>query len=251
MNHVGWPKLVIRYATDAAAVAALLPPGLEPVAGEAGRTVQLSVYCAPVQGEPELGVGVRIPAAWQGVAGQYTLGMGIDQESAIFISRETNGQPKYPCQVRYFRLDDRVVASACHQGTTFLAYEGRIGEDLPVTGEAVEEHEWWIKASRAVGSTGAEVAYDLPPMVVDVRTVGTVTQRQALHGELELRSSAWDPVADLLPVWGEPAAELVSTRFTARSMTPAGPLDPEGFWPFADTIGGSRWPGDRGGPRRG
>jgi hypothetical protein len=29
----------------------------------------------------------------------------------------------------------------------------------------------------------------------------------------------------------------------------AGALDPIAFWPHADTIGGSRWPGDRGGPR--
>ena len=34
-----------------------------------------------------------------------------------------------------------------------------------------------------------------------------------------------------------------------REITLAGPLDPIAFWPYADTIGGSRWPGDRGGPR--
>ena len=30
---------------------------------------------------------------------------------------------------------------------------------------------------------------------------------------------------------------------------PESPLDPDAFWPYADTIGGSRWPGERGGPR--
>jgi hypothetical protein len=34
-----------------------------------------------------------------------------------------------------------------------------------------------------------------------------------------------------------------------REITLAGALDPIPFWPYADTIGGSRWPGDRGGPR--
>ena len=31
----------------------------------------------------------------------------------------------------------------------------------------------------------------------------------------------------------------------------AGPLDPEAFLPYADTISGSRWPGENGGPKRG
>ena len=33
-----------------------------------------------------------------------------------------------------------------------------------------------------------------------------------------------------------------------RQITLAGPLDAEGFWPFADTIGGTRFPGAQGGP---
>lgn len=250
MRVEGWPKLVVRYPTDPAAIAALLPPGLEP--GD-DPTVQLSVYCAPVQGEPELGVGVRIPARWRGVDGLYPLGIGIDQESAIFVSRDTNGQPKYPCTVRYWRLDDVVEARAIHQGTTFFAYTGTVGDPLPVSGDAVEEFEWWVKCSPAVGTTGAEPEprYDLDPMVVQVRMVGTATEAIALRGSLELTPSDWDPVATLLPIRGDHEARLVTTRYTVREITPAGPLDPVGFWPFAGTIGGSRWPGRRGGPRRG
>ena len=45
-------------------------------------------------------------------------------------------------------------------------------------------------------------------------------------------------------------AELVHTRFSAREITRVGPLDPDAFWPYTDTIGGSRWPGTNGGPRR-
>jgi len=41
----------------------------------------------------------------------------------------------------------------------------------------------------------------------------------------------------------------VTSRHKARDITNAGPLDPDAFWPFADTIGGSRWPGARGGPK--
>ena len=39
-----------------------------------------------------------------------------------------------------------------------------------------------------------------------------------------------------------------ATRPTT-TITLAGTLDPEGFLPFADTISGSRWPGENGGPK--
>lgn len=240
----GWPKLVIRYPSDPAAVDALLPPGLHRV-GE--PTVQIGVYCVPVHDEPEYGVSVRIPARYEGIDGQYTLGIGIDQESAIFISRDTNGQPKYPCSVRFFRHGDRVEASAHHQGTTFMTYSGRVEATEAVDGEEFEENEWWIKYSRAVG--GADRCYDLPPRLVRVRQRGVPVRLEPLAGRLELRSSPWDPVADLLPVHGEVQAHLVTNRHTLREITVAGPLDPEAFWPHTDTVGGSRWPGVRGGPR--
>lgn len=245
----GRPKLVLRYPTDPACIAALLPPGLDPC-GE--PVVQIGVYCVPVQGEPEFGVSTKVPASWRGTHGQYSLGIGIDQESAIFVSRETNGQPKFPCAVRYFRLGDRVEASATHQGHTFLSFSGTAAHgasqvDGELSVEEVVEHEWWIKVSRAVG--GAEGCYDFPPHVVRVRTSGVITHVEPVDGDLVLRDSPWDPYVELLPMMGPATAELVTTRHTGRDISVAGPLDPDAFWPFADTIGGSRWPGERGGPR--
>jgi acetoacetate decarboxylase len=103
----GRPKLVVRYPTDPNNIAALLPPGFSPW-GE--PTVLLGVYCVPVHGEPEHGISTKIPATFNGVEGWFTLGIGIDQESAIFISQETNGQPKFPCEVTYFRLGNTIEA---------------------------------------------------------------------------------------------------------------------------------------------
>lgn len=241
---LGMPKLIIRYPTDAEAIGALLPPGLEPC-GE--PTVQLNFYCAPVHGEAEFGVSTKIPASFQGLEGSYCLGIGIDQESAIFVSRETNGQPKFPCQVTYNRLGDQVIASATHQGSTFVDFQGTsMGASTP---EAVErtDHEWWIKYSRAVGGGDG---YDLEPKVVMVTTSGVPIRVEALKGDAVFSDSVWDPYKYLLPMRGPATAELITTRHTGRSITTAGPLDPADFLPFADTIGGSRWPGDRGAPRR-
>jgi acetoacetate decarboxylase len=231
----GWPKLVMRYPTDPDCIAALLPPGIEPC-GE--PEVQINVYCVPVFGEPEYGVSTKVPARYAGTDGHWSLGIGIDQEAAIFSSRETNGQPKFPCSVRYFRSGDVVTASATHQGHTFMSYHGRVVLDAFLSGDETHDDEWWVKVSRAVGG---ERGYDFPPHVVRVHTSGVATKIQQLDGELVLRDSPWDPYTTRLPMLGPARAELVTTRHTGRSLTLEGPLDPDGFWPFADTIGGSRW----------
>jgi acetoacetate decarboxylase len=240
----GWPKLVVTYGTDPRQVAALLPTGLEPLE----PVVTVSFYCVPVLGEPELGVSVKVQAAWQGVAGQYTLGLGIDQEAAVHVSGETNGQPKFLCDLTYFRLGEQVTARASHQGYTFVEFHGTAtGEPRTRQGDHVE-HEWWTKYSRAIG--GAEGRYDFPPHVVDVATTFEPRHVEDVDGELVLRESPWDPIATRLPICGPTRAQLVTQQPKARVITNAGPLDPEAFWPHADVIGGSRWPGLRGGPLR-
>lgn len=239
----GWPKLVVTYTTDPAGVAALLPPGLEPLE----PVVTVGFYCVPVLDEPEYGVSVKVAAAWKGVAGQYNLGLGIDQEAAVHVSGETNGQPKFLCDIAYFRGGDRVTARASHQGYTFVEFAGTAtGHAEPRDGEVVE-HEWWTKYSRAIG--GAEGAYDFPPHVVDVATTFDQRHAEEVDGDLVLRDSPWDPIARHLPVCEPGHARLVTQRPTARRLSNAGPLDPDAFWPYVDVIGGSRWPGHRGGPK--
>ena len=246
MNQPFLPKLVVRYGTDAAGIDQLLPPGFtrwgDPV-------VQIGVYCVPVHGEPEHGISIKVPATFDGTDGWYTLGIGIDQESAVFVSQETNGQPKFPCQVAYFRIGDTVEARATHQGHTFFEYRGTAGDEMVHDGaDEAGDTEWWTKYSRQVG--GGQ-GFDLEPRVVAVRTAGVPLTSVPLTGDLVLRDSDWDPVARYLPVRGGVSAEMVTVRHTAREISVAGPHDPDAFWPHADTIGGSRWPGDRGAPRRG
>ena len=72
------PKLVLRYPTDPEAIAALLPPGLK-AWGE--PTVQIGVYCAPVQGEPEFGISTKVPATFDGIDGQYALARRLLEEN--------------------------------------------------------------------------------------------------------------------------------------------------------------------------
>ena len=239
-----WPLLKIVYRTDLDKIADLLPPGIEP---GAEPNVHVNIYNVPVKGEPEYGVSTKVPARFEGVHGYYGIGLGIDQESAIFISQELNGQPKFPCSIVYFRRDDAVEARCTHQGYTFLEFHGQVTGVDAVESATYEDHEWWIKSSRAVG--GVEKSYDFPPHVVDVASVQSTVRKEHVDGSLVLRDSPWDPYTTLLPMHELLSADLVWTRTVSREITLAGPLDPLAFWPYADTIGGSRWPGFRGGPR--
>jgi acetoacetate decarboxylase len=240
----GWPILKVDYPTDPTNIAAVLPPGIEPTDES---NVHLSIYCVPVPDEPEFGIWITVDAAYQGTKGVYCLGYGIDQESAIFISRDMNGQPKFPCDVTYYRMGDRVSARCSHQGYTFVEFEGEV-QGAAAVPDQYEENEWWVKVSRAVG--GAEKSYDFPPHAVRVKSTYQPLYRETVEGELSLRDSPWDPIAERLPVQGPVTSQLVTDGWLGREITLEGRLDPDAFWPHSDTIGGSRWVGQMGGPTR-
>jgi acetoacetate decarboxylase len=240
-----WPMLKLDYDTQPEKIAALLPPGIQP---GAKSQVHLTLYNFPVPDVPEYGILITIDAEYRGEEGLYTLGYGIDQESAIFVSRDRNGQPKYPCEIDYYRMLDGVHARCSHQGYTFLEFDGKAGDAIPHP-PTHSETEWWIKVSPAVGmEPGAR--YDFPPHVVRVHTQYGTAFNQKVEGKLTLRESPWDPIAQQLPIESEVSARLWTPSSFERDITLAGKLDGDAFAPFVDTIGGSRWPGQNGGPKR-
>ena len=182
----GWPKLVVTYTTEPAKAAALLPPGLEPL----DPVVTVAFYCVPVLGEPELGVSVKVEAAWQGVAGQYTVGLGIDQESAVHISARDQRPAQVPVRPRLLPVRRaRSRRARATRATRSSSSRARAtGEAPPRDGEFVE-HEWWVKYSRAIG--GADGAYDFPPHVVDV---ATTFEQQPRRGRRRRARAARQPV---------------------------------------------------------
>ncbi len=241
-----WPMLKMRYDTQPEKIAALLPPGLQ-TSDTAG--VHLTAYCFPVPDVPEYGILINVDADYQGEKGLYTLGYGIDQESAIFVSRDRNGQPKYPCEIEYYRMLDGVRARCSHQGYTFLEFDGKATDPVEHPPEHTET-EWWIKVSPGVGML-PETTYDFPPHVVRVHTKYGTAFNQKVEGTLTLRDSPWDPITQYLPQESEATARLWTPSTFERDITLAGKLDADAFAPFVDTIGGSRWPGEQGGPKRG
>jgi len=240
-----WPMLKIVYRTDPDQIAALLPPGID---NGAAPNVNLTIYNLPVNDEPEYGILMTVDADYEGIPGEWALGYGINQEAPMFLCQSANGQPKFPCDTDYFRLQDKVYARCCHQRYTFVEFEGTLGEADPLPAEGLERNEWWVKVSRQVGFGKG---YDFPPHVVRVHGRYGPGHRVALNGTLTLRESPWDPIASRLPLLEQLSAHLWWPQYLSREITLAGPLDPEGFWPHVDTISGSRWPGHLGGPIKG
>ncbi|MBM7422536.1 acetoacetate decarboxylase family protein [Spongiibacter marinus] len=241
---LNWPMLKIRYKTDAEAIAKLLPPGIEP-GKEPGVTI--TIYNFPVLNEPEYGCVVNVDANYNGIEGEYTLGIAIDQEAAIYGSHERWGQPKYYGETQYFRLMDYVSAKVSHRGYTFLEFKGQVTGEGEIPPEH-ETNEWWIKHLRGVDMENP--SWDFPPHVVRVYAKYGTAHIEKLQGQVTLNDSPWDPLASKLPMRTEAEAWLWTPIFLDRRITLEGPLDPEGFMPFADTIGGSRWPGENGGPKQ-
>lgn len=242
---VNWPMLKVVYRTDKDKIAALLPPGIEP---GAKPNVNVTIYNFPVPNEPEYGIVMTVDADYNGTAGEYTLGYGIDQESAIFTSQQTNGQPKFPCDTTYYRMGNDVTARCSHQGYTFVEFNGvSSGQNEPQ--DEFEQHEWWIKVSRKAAVMPVQ-EYDFPPHVVHVRSKYGTAHREAVDGQLILHPSPWDPIATLLPMREQLSAHLWWPIFLDREINLAGQLDAEAFLPHLDVISGSRWPGQNGGPKR-
>lgn len=239
---LNWPMLKVVYRTDPDKIAALLPPGISP-----GKEplVRVTIYNFPVGGEPEYGVVVNVDADYDGTEGEYTLAIGINQENAVFNSQERWGQPKFLADTSYFRLMNLVEAKVEHRGHTFIEFKGEVTGAVENPPE-FEQNEWWIKCMRAVDM--APENYDFPPHVVHVYSKYGTAYQEEVKGQLILRDSPWDPMASLLPMREQVSAYLWTPIFLDRRITLAGELDGKGFWPFADTIGGSRWPGQDGGP---
>lgn len=239
-----WPMLKLQYRSDPERIASILPPGIEP--GDEPN-VYITFYNVPINNEPEYGTVLSVEAKYKGQKGEYTISFAISQEDPVILCQELWGQPKYLAHTDYFRLGDYVEAKVCHHGYTYLEFRGKVKGVMPNPPDFTENN-WWVKKTRSV--TMQPGKYDFPPHVVHVRSVYGTAYKEKVEGQLVLRDSPWDPVAEMLPIRGEVSAYLWTPIFKDRGITLADPLDPEAFWPFADTIGGSRWPGHHGGPKK-
>ncbi len=190
-------SLRVVYETDPAAHAALVPRPLEPAAHpEIGVTFShVAMHLAP---ELTFEIGSAIfgaRARYDGVEGLWLVTMPMTTEPAVLGGRDTYGEPKKIAEIRFQQEGDRVAASVSRMGIAYLEAHGRLGASLGP--RRFVEYGYTMKALPSCDPE-AKGPFDADPLLVRLEWQHEHRDvRRIEGGELALRESPFDPVADL------------------------------------------------------
>ncbi|GHI08721.1 acetoacetate decarboxylase [Streptomyces cellostaticus] len=177
------------WETDPDAVAVVLPPPLKPTSRPLAR-VNISKVDLP--GYP-LGAGsFAVAAAHGGVEGWYPLVMPMTHERALTGGREVFGEPKKLGEVAVEREGLVVRASLARHGIAFVEIRGAVSGTLPLP-EPSRKTDFYFKFLPAVDGSG----FDGDPVLVHCVRHEKVRRLERVTGDVVLRESLYDPVADL------------------------------------------------------
>ncbi len=225
--HPSLPSIEVRYLTDPDALAAVLPPPLEPTETPRVhvRVTDIDLKFGDVSYIEKVGY-FAVDCRFGDQLGEYPLIIPIDLEPAIAISRERFGEPKKLAEIDFERAGDHLEARVTRQGVTFIEIVGDIVETLP-TPAPHPAAQFWFKFQPSVTGVG----FDGDPLLIQVDQVRSPELVQRVEGKLVLRDSASAPVVDL------PVVEIESIVWTQRTSTHepriVGPVDADAFEPYA------------------
>ncbi|MER6281064.1 acetoacetate decarboxylase family protein [Streptomyces sp. 900105245] len=216
--------VVAVWETDPDAVAAVLPPPLKPTGSPLVR-VNISTVALPGQPLP-LGAGSLAVAAAHGpVEGWYPLVMPMTQERALTGGREVFGEPKKLGEVTLERDEAAVAAALARHGVAFVTVRGTVAGELPPP-EPARRTDFYFKFLPAVDGSG----FDTGPVLVHCLRRERTRRLERVEGEVVLRESTYDPVADL-PVLRLREITL-GERTTAQSGRVVARVDPDALLPY-------------------
>ncbi|MGW6209376.1 acetoacetate decarboxylase family protein [Streptomyces sp. NPDC055089] len=177
------------WESDPDAVAAVLPPPLKP---SARPLVRANISKVDLAGYP-LGAGsVAVAAVHDGHEGWYPLVMPMTHERALTGGREVFGEPKKLGEVSVEREGLVVHASLARHGIAFVEIRGAVGEPLPLPAPATKL-DFYFKFLPAVDGEG----FDADPVLIHCTRHEKVRRLERITGDVVLRESMYDPVADL------------------------------------------------------
>lgn len=182
------------YETDPRIVAAVMPKPLVPTARpEVCVTFsQVAMHIRPGL-SVEIGSGVfGVRARHEGVEGIYLLTMPMTAEQAVLGGRDTYGEPKKLAQIAFERGSDTLAARATRMGIAYLELRGRAHEELGP--REFTEYGYCFKALPSCEKPGE---FDADPLLVRLEWRHQHTRVRSVEGEVVLRDSPFDPVADL------------------------------------------------------
>lgn len=206
-------SLTALFETDPDVIAQVLPPPLEPSDRPLVRVSVASVDLGR-PGLPPFGAGTFAVQARHGsLVGNYPLVMPMTTEQSVIGGRETFGEPKKLAQVTLDRDGDTVTGRISRLGTTFVEITGRVGDELPPPPER-ERVDFYFKFLPAPDGKG----FDGDPALIYCRRTETCRVMHRVDGEVVLRDSRFDPVADL------PVRRLVELTLSERRAVQRGEI---------------------------
>jgi acetoacetate decarboxylase len=214
--------VVAVWESDPDAVAAVLPPPLKAT----GRPlVRVNISRVGLSGHP-LGAGsFAVAAAHDGVEGWYPLVMPMTNERALTGGREVFGEPKKLGEVTLERDGLVVRARLARHGIAFVEVRGAVSGELPLP-EPSRKTDFYFKFLPAVDGSG----FDAGPVLVHCVRDERVRKLERITGDVVLRESVYDPVADL------PVRRLVGITIGEKTGdqrgTVVGQVDAEALLPY-------------------
>jgi acetoacetate decarboxylase len=185
--------LVATYLTEPDIIAAVLPPPIEP---GSEPLVKVTVATVDIPGYPTFGAGsFSVRARHEGTEGYYALFMPMTTEQSVIGGRETFGEPKKLAEVTLERQGDEVVGRFGRMGTTVVEVRGRVAGALDL-GDEETRTDFYFKFLPAPDGKG----FDTDPHLVYCHRTERNRTLERVEGEVILRDSRFDPVADLVVV---------------------------------------------------
>ncbi len=219
-----WSQAVTAvYETDPEIVAAVLPP---PLAPGPEPLVRITITRVEMPGLPVFGAGwIGVQARHEDRLGEYPIFMPMTTEQSLIGGREINGEPKKLAEVDVTREGDDVSARIARMGSVVCEITGRVTG--PRDNYELAKTDFWFKLSPSPEVAGV---LDQDPLLV----YGEKTERTRVHegidGELILKESPLDPVADIV------VRRMVDINWTERSSTQVGriigPVPRAGLEPY-------------------
>jgi acetoacetate decarboxylase len=218
-----WSRnLLAIYETDPDIVASVLPPPLQPA--EPHVRVNLAQVDMP-DGTPLSAGTFAVKCMHGGTPGSYDLLMIMSTEAAVIGGRETFGEPKKIGEASIVRQGDEIVGVMGRKGIVLAEVRGQVVEQL-APAPLNERFAFYFKFM--LDPEGGR--FDGDPSLVKVRRTQEDRLRERVEGEVILRDSPFDPIADL------PVRRVVSITYTesvqAQTGAIVGTVPAASLWPF-------------------
>ncbi len=182
------------YETEPAVVKAVIPQPLEP---GPRPEVQVTLSQVSIHVSPEMTIEIGstifgVTARYEGSEGLYLLTMPMTSEAAVIGGRETYGEPKKIADIEFDLDGPEIGGRVTRMGIPYIAVRGRIGDAIGP--RKFSEHAFCFKA---LPSCDPGRDFDGDPILVQLEWQHEHTRSAQMEGEVVLRDSPFDPVADL------------------------------------------------------